>query len=235
MSIMSWFKKKSSFEVESPEATGHGVDSAPARSGLLSIFPGARRDAAIAELQKGYGEVRDLIRHVRDHMERQSERGDRLLDVMERLPSSLQALPETNRNQVRMLEVIQMHLDQEAKQAGRLHEAIQSMASAARAQSQVLGSMQQQMETSRDHDQMYIEGMNVMNTTLQRLNSSSDAGVETLRQLCESGRNSDHRMQEMVERNAKHMTILTITSGVLALLALGAMGYALYVILTRTS
>lgn len=223
MSIMSWFKNRNNRE------GGAG----PPRTGLLSMLPGARRDAAITELQRGYGEVRDLIRHVRDHMERQSERGDRLLDVMERLPTSLQALPETNRNQVRMLEVIQTHLDQESKQAGRLHEAIQSMASAARSQSQMLGTMQQQMETTRDHDQMYLEGMNVMNTTLQRLNSTSDAGVDTLRQLCESGRNSDQRLQELVERNAKHMTVLTFTSGVLALLALGAMGYALFVILTR--
>lgn len=200
------------------------------RGGLLSLLPGAKRDAAIAELRRGYDEVILLTRSMRTHMERQGERGDRLLDIMERLPAALQALPETNRNQVRMLEAIQVHLEQYGKQSGKLNEAIITMANATRHQSQVLDAMHQQFEATRDNEQQHFESMNVMNSTLQRMSVSSDASVDTLRHISESGQRSEHRMADLIERNTQHMTKMMIASGVLIFIALSAVAYAIFVL-----
>ncbi|MEX0742620.1 MAG: hypothetical protein WD079_07455, partial [Phycisphaeraceae bacterium] len=77
------------------------------RTGILSHFPGAKRDERLDNLQEGFTEVVDLMQTVRVRLDEQSDRSDRLMEIMSRLPEAIDALPETNRNQARMLEALQ--------------------------------------------------------------------------------------------------------------------------------
>jgi chromosome segregation ATPase len=194
------------------------------RRGLFSRFSSAPRDAAaLTELRKGYTEVVDMVRVVREHLNQQADRSERLLNMLEHLPRAMETLPETNRNQSRMLEVIQLHLDQQGRQSTKLNEALATLAHASDHASQVMGLIQQQVDSNRDSDQRVLQSFEAMNQTMQRLNDSSQAGVIALRELSQQ---SDRRMQELIQTNARHMTILSVTSWVLAAIAAAIALYA---------
>src|SRR5688572_21532902 len=80
--------------------------SGPRPRGFWSRWSGSGRDAAVAELQRGYDEVLALTRAMRDHMDGQAEHNRHMLALLQRLPDALGSLPETNRNQARMLEAL---------------------------------------------------------------------------------------------------------------------------------
>ena len=72
---------------------GHGSNG-NGRHGIFSRLPGAKRDAAIAQLQRGYDEMIELMRTMREHMHQQSERSERLLVMIQRTTDSLGSLPQ---------------------------------------------------------------------------------------------------------------------------------------------
>ncbi len=200
------------------------------RIGFLSFLPGARRDAAISQLQRGFDELVELIQTLRSHMNQQSQRADRMLDIMERLPMALEALPETNRNQARLVEALHTYLEQHGKQTYRLHEAVGSLARATEQQSGVLNLMQAQVQDSRELDQQRFASINAVNESLHHLGANSEMSIETLRRICESSQQNDSRMEHLIERQARHMNVLTAVFSIVVLIALGAAVYALWLI-----
>jgi len=202
----------------------------PVRSGLLSRFkkemPGAKRDAAIAHLKEGYDEVVDLMRTVRGHLTNQSERSQKLLEMMRHMPEALQSLPETNRNQSRMLEVIQTHLEQQRRHGEQFAESMRALTRVTEQQNQIMGVIQQHMDASAATDNKLLGSFNAMNQTLENLNESTRSTSTNLRELNERAESSERRTQEMIDRTSKQMTILSITSWAMAAIALGVAVYA---------
>ena len=226
-------KKLADGEVESVPG-GNGNDNGSGGNGnggqsIMSRMPGAKRDQAIQNLQQGFGEVVDLIRTVRTHLDQQDQRSDRMLSLMENLPDALEALPETNRNQARMAEAISTHVDQQGRQANRLNDALSGLAQASEHQSQVMGVLQQQIEQARQTDEQLLSSFGAMNQTLVQLSESSQANVQAMQRVTEHTEKSDRRMEELVRTNKQHMTALSVTSWVLAAAALGLAAWAVIV------
>lgn len=203
------------------------------RRGFWSRVSGSRRDAAVEELTRGYSEVLALTRAMRDHMDGQAEYNRNMLALLQRLPDALGSLPETNRNQTRMLEALQTHFDHQGRQTQKLNEAITTLATASEQQTQVLGLMQRQIETSREVEQQRFDGLVAMNSALSHVSASTEASIQTMGKICESHGRSDQRMEELMTRSTRYMTALTammVGSGVLTALAVGAATYALMLI-----
>ncbi|MBI1372908.1 MAG: hypothetical protein GC159_09125 [Phycisphaera sp.] len=196
-------------------------DDGPSSGGFLARITGSRREQTIQNLQRGYEEVVELMKTVRGHMESQSDRADRLLTLMQRLPEALEALPETNRNQARMLELINSHLDQQTHQAQRLNEVIGTLANSTEQNNQVMGVMQQQMDATRETDMKMLESYARMSDTLTGLHDSAKANVSALQTVSQHTRETDEKMEALLRRNARQMMVLTSVSWGLAAIALG--------------
>lgn len=201
------------------------------RRGFLSRItgemPGAKRDQAIAQLKQGYDEVVDLMRVVRTHLSDQSERSQRLLELLRHMPEALQSLPETNRNQSRLLEVIQNHLDQQSRHATRFNESLTTLTRVTEQQTQILGVIQQHMDASAQTDDKLLGSFRAMNQTLENLNDSTRLSATNLRDLNDRAAADDRRMEQMMQRTSRQMTMLSITSWIMAAIALGVAVYAI--------
>jgi len=194
--------------------------------GWLSRWPGAQRDRAIAELQRGYTEVLDLIRHMRQHMDSQSQRSERMMEILDRLPDALASLPESARNQARMIEVLQNNFERQNNQGKQFNETMAALVASAEHQGQTMGAIQQQIASSNQYDEKMLASFTAMNQTLHQLDESNRSGVQTFRNITEMASKSDQRLETLMKRNTRHMTVLTITSWVLAGIALVAATYA---------
>jgi hypothetical protein len=178
-----------------------------------------------AKRDKGYNEVLHLLEDVRQHMKDQANRSERLLQTMEGLPEALRNLPETNRNQVRILEAIEGHLDQQSQNQGNLTSAMNGLAKTTEAQEQNIGIIKEHLGRQEKTDQQMLTSFSSLTNTLGKLNESSQASAASLQQLSERGENREHEMRDLFKRNQKHMAAMSAVSWSLALIALAVAGY----------
>lgn len=216
-----------------PERTGDArARNASGGGGFLDKLPGRKRDAAIAQLQSDYGEVIGLVRDVRHHLDSQSDRSERLLELLADLPEALQAIPESNRNQSRMLEALNTHLETSHRSAAELNGAVRTLAGATEHQSQTLGVLQEQIHASRETDDQMLASFGAMSQTLQNLNDTSRQSSSTLRAVTEQTASSEQRLQDLIAKNGRQMFWLSAISWTLAAVALGL---AVYVAITSSA
>ncbi|MBI1367832.1 MAG: hypothetical protein GC162_04175 [Planctomycetes bacterium] len=194
--------------------------------GFFSLLPGAKRDAAIVDLQKGYMEVVDLMKTVREHLSTQSQRSARLLELMQHLPEALQSLPEHSRNQARMLEVMQMQVEQQNRHASHFAQSISALTRVSEQHTQIMGCIQQHMDAATQNDAQLLGSFSAMNHTLEDLSESTRASSAALRSVTEQAQSAEQRMQQLMERQSRQMTVLSITSWIMAAIALGVAVYA---------
>lgn len=191
-------------------------------------LPGAKRDAAIAKLQEGYFQVVDLIGAMRSHMDSQERRGDQLLVLMENLPQALRSIPEALKNQEQIYMAMHSHLQQHVATARQFGEAVSSLASAADHHSQVLGVIQQQLDSNNHTNQQLTGGFQALNRTLHQINEHNQRSYALLDHLTAHNEKADARIQKLLTSNRKHMTLLTVLTWVIALLTLSAAAYVGY-------
>ena len=212
-------------EMSIPDSSG--VADTPRPSLIARVTGSARRDASVSQLQEGFNEVVDLIRTVRVHLDQQADRSERLLRLMEHLPAALESIPESSRNQSRMAEAMASHAEQQNRVIARLNETMGNMASASEHQSQVMGVLQQQIESSRRTDEQFLGSFSAINQTLIQLSQSSQASVQTLRKVTDQSDRSTQRIEDLMKRNSRTMTALSITGWVIAAAALATSAWAL--------
>jgi hypothetical protein len=61
----------------------------------------------LAELQKNYKEVLELVRRVQSHLDTQEERSARLMEIVERIPEALDEIPERRAQTERLIQAVE--------------------------------------------------------------------------------------------------------------------------------
>ncbi len=183
------------------------------------------RDNAIEKLEKGYSEVLDLLQSVRGHMQDQSNRSERLLEIMEWLPEALKSMPEANRNQVRMLEVLQDHLQMQAKSGEQLGHSLKELTRLADNQDQGMIAFNQQLNAHQETSNNMLESFGAINGTLGKITGANETNTSVLRGLLAQTMSTDNSVRELFDRNRKQMLVMTIVTSALALVAIGMAGW----------
>ena len=105
--------------------------------------PGSKRDRQIAWLQAGYSETLDLMRSIRQHLDRQEDVQVKMANVLERLPESMDGLKSVNKaaeQQVVVLGLLRQQIEANVHHDQKLVESMDKF-------NQTLGLMD---ETSRN-------------------------------------------------------------------------------------
>ena len=198
------------------KSNGNGNGNGNGHGRFSLIRPKTPREATLSRLERGYEEVVELMQAVRGHMADQSERGERLLTLLEGLPEALRGLPESSRRQSQMLETVQVTLEQQGKSSRELTQAIAGLSQATSHHDAAMNAMQQQLASQQENDQLMLGSFKQLNGTLAQVGESSQAGAEMLRHMAEHTRQSDAQMRELVAGGQKHMPVLTPGAGGLA-------------------
>lgn len=230
--LARWFRRQDEFDhggvavaVNHPHTAANGDGDGDhngngKRPGLL-LRRRASRERNLAQLQQAYEEVVELVHTLKQHMDAQSERSERLLTMMEGLPEALKSLPEANRNQTQTLQAIEGHLKQQTHHSEGLTQAIQGLAKAAGNQEHAMGLIQQQLDAGQTSREQMHENFTALGETLRHMSESNQAATQLLTRLNDKHEQSDTHMQQMVARNQRQMTVMSIVSWSLAIVALG--------------
>ncbi|MBU1693377.1 MAG: hypothetical protein KKC51_05370 [Verrucomicrobia bacterium] len=117
---------------------------APEKSARLIHWPGSRRDRQLAALQQGYVEMLGLMRGIREHLEKQQGVQEKMVQVLDRLPDSMDGLKNVGRAAEQQVEV--MSLLRQQIEAGVSHD--QQLVESMNRFNQTLSVMDQTSRTS---------------------------------------------------------------------------------------
>lgn len=146
--FMAKWKKQPSPDnrVDVAPASGERTKAAPAvqkESWLARWRPVSKRDRQIAWLQAGYSETLDLMRSIRQHLDRQEDIQVKMANVLDRLPESMDGLKSVNKaaeQQVEVLGLLRQQIEANVHHDRKLVESMDKF-------NQTLGLMD---ETSRN-------------------------------------------------------------------------------------
>lgn len=161
------------------------------------------RQELLQELQKNYNEVIELVRKVDGHLDRESERSVRMLELAERIPEAIDLLAETRGQNERIIEAVR-----EATEAAKSSDS--KMESA-------LDLVHDRLDESRESDAQLVGTMAEFRGSLREM---ADASAQ-------SGRAIASMNERNAQRDADLAEIMTVTRRwIVAALLLGALGVA---------
>lgn len=176
------------------------------------------REAVVNELRRGYGQLVDTMQSVQAHMEHQSKRSDRIMEVVEALPEVLRSIPESARQQNKTLESLAESLRVQNQSTGELTHALAGLAEATRRQEQTLTGMHDRLNDTvsrgEETQQSMLGGIRQMTGAIEGVTRDQQAGRSAIAQVADQSR-----------RQQKQMMAMNGVSWALAVLALGVSGW----------
>lgn len=187
-----------------------------------------RRDLTIRRLQTGYRQLLEMIRSVNDHLDGHAQRSDQLICLLQKMPEALASLPETQKNQQRMLEVMHNQFELQNQQSGQVGAALKRIAGSSEQYAQILSLIQQQLDANRENDGEMLGAFAAMSRTMTHMGESSRASTEALTGVVQRLDQADRHIADMVRRQTRQMMMMTIVGW---LTAAAALVVAVYVLL----
>ena len=196
------------------------------REGNGSAIAERRPKRSMAELQHGYEEVMGLVRKVSDHLDTQTQRTEKLLTLMERMPQALDALPEINRQNSRLLETLVEHLGQAKTRESALNETLRNIGESSSQQTEVLGLLQRQFDASTQSAEKMSQTLGSFSEALSNLAATNNRSTDVLARIVDAADEREARMARMVNRSERWNWVIVALLSV-AVLLLATIGYAL--------
>lgn len=173
------------------------------------------REASIAQLKRGFNEAVDTMKVMRDHMEDQARRGERMVELLE----GLSAMPEVARQQTDTLRSLGENLDAQRASSDQLSTAVASLTDATGRHDHALGRLEQRLGTQ---DQV--------RQSLDHLAESMADTARTQQTVREAYRQDLEHTRLIVAKGRRTLIALATLTTLLAAGALGVAVYALVVL-----
>lgn len=186
------------------------------------------RQELVKELQKNYTEVVGLVRKVDEHLDLQTQRSERLLELAEQSARNLDVLPdlvEQNRRVADALgDLIELTRDARTRNdaaVDRLNKtAIQQLESGQR-QTAALQSMQSAINRSNEAEQEMARSIGGFNETLADMSSSTrDLGC-TISQMRETDAEREAELARLVSSGQKWLVAAVVFCALITVVVIG--------------
>lgn len=178
------------------------------------------RTKTMNELQRGYDEVIGLVRKIGDHLDAQTERTERMMSMMEHLPQAIDALPEINRQNARLLDILSDHLTQTKDREQALNDTLRHLGNSSDHHTEVLSVLQQQLDTNHRASEHMTETLGSFREALTNLAETNNRSTEILSRITEARDEREAKLTAMFKQTQRWMIAVGGTVGALGLIAI---------------
>lgn len=175
--------------------------------------------ASLAEVQQSYHEVMSMVRKVSDHLDEQAKRTDRLVGLMDRLPDALQAVPEIQQQNNRLLELFSQHLEHARDRDETLNSTLTRLSEGSASQNEVLSMLQKQIEAGNETSGRLAEHLGGFQSAIHQLAESNTQSAEVLRSMARNSEQRENTLVTMINKTQKWMIVGMSICGVASLAA----------------
>ncbi|MEM0983292.1 MAG: hypothetical protein AAGI17_05015 [Planctomycetota bacterium] len=214
------------------------LDDAPARgtsngsgNGHRSIVPSPIRSKQelLNELRSNYQEVVDLVRKVDGHLDQQSRRSERMLEVAEEASQKMDVLPRLADSSDRIAGAIEQLADAVRSNsenadaiAERISKTATSQLESLQQQTSALQKMQTAIHRSGEAEEKMAESIDGFRTTMDTMSRSTDDLGSAIKTMRETDVERERELAELIGRSQKWLMIAVGVFGVFALGTLAA-------------
>jgi chromosome segregation ATPase len=179
----------------------------------IEAKPVPPRVRSLAEMQRTHDEVMMLVRKISDHLDDQASRHERLQEVLERLPGALEVLPEINRQNARLLDILTENLDQARRRENGLGETLARISESAGRQTEVLGLLREQLDVTNHSAGHISEVLGEFQSTLGALAQSNARTVDVLSGMAVEAQRREVTLERAMGRWQRWMIAALCVSG----------------------
>jgi hypothetical protein len=172
-------------------------------------------------------EVMSMVRKISTHLETQTRRTDTLIECLEHLPGALDALPEINRQNSRLLEVISEYLDHAKRRDLALNDTLNGITSASSRQTEVLGLLQQQMDATNRSAEDLKTNLGGFKDAIRELAGSNRQTTTVLSEMNRTSAQRENELRDMLGRSQRWMIAAMICCAAASVTAVVVAGVAL--------
>lgn len=212
----------------SEETPGTARPIEPETASRTPIVSPRNRQELIKELQKNYTEVLGLVRKVDDHLDTQSHRSERLLELAERSARNMDALPdlvEQNRRVADALgDLIELTRDARTRNdaaVDRLNKTAIEQLEAGQRQTAALQSMQSAIHRSGEAEAEMARSIGGFNETLSDMSSSARDLGDTISQMRETDAEREAELAKLVSSGQKWLIAAVVLCALMAVVVVG--------------
>lgn len=176
-----------------------------------------REDKSVLQLKKGYNEIVDTMSAMRTHMEQQSDRADRMLEIMEQLPKVLNSIPETTAAQTHVLQAIHQNIQTQNETQVQLSAALTNLASATQQQEDAVKGIRNELSLQRGEQ---AEVINSLSGTLGQVTAASVANTDAMRAVARKAEETERNTNELFDKSRRNTLAIAFISWSAAVLIL---------------
>lgn len=160
----------------------------------------------ITELQKNYKEVLELVRRVQTHLDTQEERSARLMEIAERVPEALDALPEHAERTERLIGAVQ-----------KMHQTSGATRDATQQNARELARVNEQLSQSAHAERELVTTMQGFHEAARDLAGNNQKAAGAVKDLATRTAERDHQLAEAIADGRRWLIIgIGVTAGAAA-------------------
>lgn len=225
--------------INSYDETGPGVDDLGAPQQLIdrpapstSIFrPWAKRDQALQNLSQGFVTLTQLMSAIKVSLEKQQSRQDELMNVLSRLPSVIEAIPESHRTQAEALRTIYDQLARQNSAQSTLGDVLNRIADSGSEQRKLIDQLNDQLDGLRQTDASISDNLASVGSAMTALGNNTQTSAGVLQQLQEGLRRRDEELAEQLQRQNQRFNFILWLSAALAITVIVSLVMITYIAL----
>lgn len=203
----------------------------PSRTSFIRPTP--RRDQAMGQLADGVGALANLMTAIRDSLEAQAERQERVLGYLAHLPEALSRLPEGQRQHAESLAAIQRHLETQNQHQQALTDILAQIRQGGAHQAGALEALRQRIESLGTNDAAIGQMLQNVGDSMAGFSTTASASTEVLQKLHTNISARDGELETILRQQNTRFTTLLSVAIFLSIGALTAVAVIGYLLLTR--
>lgn len=179
-------------------------------------------------LDEAYLRILDLIVSIRQHLELQDQRAERMAPTVDRLAEGLANIPEAARTQVELLSGITKHLESDADSAKRIEGLLSQLPHLADAQREAMVSVARQLDLAMEISGKQTGVLEEFGGALSHLGNLATESTAALGKLYAESTAKEERVARLITVQTRRLTLFCV-----AAIAVAATGVVLGLIAIR--
>lgn len=158
-------------------------------------------------LDEAYSRILDLIASIRNHLELQDQRAERMAPTVDRLATGLANIPEAARTQVELLSGITKHLENDADRAKRIEGLLSQLPHLADAQRETMVSVARQLDLAMEISGRQTGVLEECQGALSHLGDLATESTAALGKLYAESTEKEERLVRLITVQTSRLTL----------------------------
>jgi len=216
-------------EATEPSVNEQNPDEAQSSEVIVKAVPTAEKNESLEKLQNGLTELVDQLKGINEHLDRQANHHEELMNRMQQLPKMLESFPAATENQKKITEELLEQLKAFSVRNEQFVDAVEQIPNQTAKQTDALVNIDHQLAAAADTDVQMSQSFNNFYNTLEKLNESTTSQTASLNQMNKTFAASDRYLKYIISKhNRRYMWLFVVSISVCAVAILVLTGIIIY-------